>query len=323
MRTNATQITQIQPGWTVIDDLGEKIGDITDVQPDYVMITKGLIFLKDLYIPRDAIKQVNPTDQTVVLNVFKSQIDEAAWSQAPAAGSFRSDFEQSHADFEDGRTDLTDGTDLPDGRSEDDAVLTVKEERIRADKASKQTGEVAVGKRVVEQQVDMDVPVTSEEVEVTRRRVDRPADASEAFTEDQETIRVPVSAEQVTVTKEPRVVEEVVISKRPVTETQRVSDTVRREEVVVDQTGDTRMRSDEATLRRDAYARGNTAPMGDDDEDVAGQAGGGVAGAVGGAAIGGAVAGPPGAVVGGLVGAAGGAAAGDAVEDEVEGDDRR
>jgi uncharacterized protein (TIGR02271 family) len=202
----------------------------------------------------------------------------------------------------------------------------VKEENIRADKTRKQTGEVAVGKRVVEQQADMDVDVTHEEVEVTRRRVDRPADANETFTEDEATIRVPVTAEEVNVTKEPRVVEEVVVSKRPVTKTQRVSDTVRREEVVLDETGDTRLHGDDATRRRDAYARDSEAYVRadrDDDDDLAGQAGGGAAGAVGGAAVGAAIGGPPGAVVGGVIGAAGGAAAGDEVEDEVEGDNPR
>jgi uncharacterized protein (TIGR02271 family) len=295
-----TDTSQIQPGWVVVDDLGEKIGDVYQVQPDYVLITKGLIFPKDLYIPLSAIQTVDTAETTVTLNLHKSGIDETAWSQAPAPGSFRGD--------------MTDGS--------DDAVLTVKEEQVSATKARKQTGEVAVGKRVVEQQVDMDVPVTSEEVEVTRRRVDRPAHANETFAEDEGTIRVPVTSEEVSVTKEPRVVEEVVVSKRPVTESQRVSDTVRREEVVVDETGDARLRSDAATARRDAYARENTEPLGDD-EDVAGQATGAAAGAVGGAAVGAAVGGPPGAVVGGVVGAAGGAAAGDAVEDEAEGDERR
>jgi uncharacterized protein (TIGR02271 family) len=295
-------ISEIQPGWEVIDRLGEKIGDVHEVQSDYVLVTKGLIFVKDLYIPLDAVEKVNQADHVVVLNVHKSGIDETQWSQAPASGSHAAAFAE--------------------GGSDEDTVLSVKEENIRANKTRKKTGEVAVGKRVVEQQADMDVDLTHEEVEVTRRRVDRPANANETFTEDEATIRVPVTAEEVNVTKEPRVVEEVVVSKRPVTETKRVSDKVRREEVIVDDTGDARLRSDPATLRRDAYARDNTAPMADDD-DLAGQAGGAAAGAVGGAAVGAAVGGPPGAVVGGVIGAAGGAAAGDAVEDEVEGDDPR
>jgi uncharacterized protein (TIGR02271 family) len=301
MRSN---LEQVQPGWTVVDQLGEKVGDVNDVQSDYLVLTKGLIFLKDIYVPLDAIETVDTSDQTVTLNVRKADIDESRWGQAPTAGSSR-------------------GPLTGDRSASDDAVMTVKEERIRADKARKQTGEVAVGKRVVEQQADMEIPVTREEVQVSRRRVDRAADATEDFTEDEGTIRVPVTAEQVNVTKEPRVVEEVVVSKRPVTETKRVSDTVRREEVVVDESGDAGLRTSDATMRRDTYARDRSGVTTDRDDDLAGEAGGAAAGAVGGAAVGAAVGGPPGAVVGGAIGAAGGAIAGDEVEDEVEGDDRR
>ena len=80
------------------------------------------------------------------------------------------------------------------------------------------------------------MPVTREEVDVTRRRVDRPADADDTIVDDGETIRVPLRAEDVDVRKDSRVVEEVEISKRPVTETQRVSETVRREEIDVNET---------------------------------------------------------------------------------------
>jgi uncharacterized protein (TIGR02271 family) len=303
-----SNLGRVQPGWTVVDQLGEKIGDVNDVQSDYLVLTKGLIFLKDIFVPFDAIEMVDTSDQTVTLNVRKADIDESRWSQAPTAGSSRRTF--------------------TGDRSDDDAVMTVKEERIQADKTRKQTGEVAVGKRVVEQQADMEIPVTREEVQVSRRRVDRAANTTEDFTEDEGTIRVPVTAEEVNVNKEPRVVEEVVVSKRPVTETKRVSDTVRREEVVVDESGDAGLRAGDATMRRDAYARdrsgvGTGVGSDRDDDDFAGEAGGAAAGAVGGAAVGAAVGGPPGAVVGGAIGAAGGAVAGDEVEDEVEGDDRR
>ncbi len=79
--------------------------------------------------------------------------------------------------------------------------------------------------------------MTHEEVEVTRRRVDRPDTGGEII-DDGQTIRVPIRAEEVDVRKDSRIVEEVEISKRPVTETQRVNETVRREEVDVDTSGD-------------------------------------------------------------------------------------
>src|ERR671912_262928 len=121
-------LDQVQPGWTVVDQLGDKIGDVNDVQPDYLVITKGLIFLKDMYVPRSAIETVDASLQTVTLNVRKADIDESRWGQAPDVGAYRTG-------------------EFAEESSDKDTVLTVKEERIRAEKARKQTGEVAVGKR--------------------------------------------------------------------------------------------------------------------------------------------------------------------------------
>jgi stress response protein YsnF len=63
-----------------------------------------------------------------------------------------------------------------------------------------------------------------------------------------EVIRVPVMEEQVTVQKRPVVTEEVSLGKRQVTETQHVTDTVRHEEVRIDNPGnvDIRQRGDAA-----------------------------------------------------------------------------
>jgi uncharacterized protein (TIGR02271 family) len=52
-----------------------------------------------------------------------------------------------------------------------------------------------------------------------------------------ERIRIPLMREQAVVTKRPVVVEEVVIGKRQVAETQRVSETTREEKLRVDETG--------------------------------------------------------------------------------------
>jgi uncharacterized protein (TIGR02271 family) len=53
-----------------------------------------------------------------------------------------------------------------------------------------------------------------------------------------ETIRIPLRAEQVTAMKQPVVVEEVILGKRQVQETQHVSDMVQREEAYFQRTGD-------------------------------------------------------------------------------------
>jgi len=96
---------------------------------------------------------------------------------------------------------------------------------------------VTLGKDVVEQQRTLEVPVSREEVYVERRAVDRPADRPIEATSEK-TIDVPVREEQVEIEKRPVVYEEVEVGKRQVQETQRVSDTVRREEARIDREGD-------------------------------------------------------------------------------------
>jgi uncharacterized protein (TIGR02271 family) len=117
--------------------------------------------------------------------------------------------------------------------------VPVHEEELTATRRPAERGRVRVDKDVVAEERTMDVPVTEEKVMVNRRSVDRevPADA-DAFKE--ETIEIPVSTEEVDIQKRNRVVGEVDITKKPVTRTERVADTVRREEVhVEDSTGGT------------------------------------------------------------------------------------
>jgi uncharacterized protein (TIGR02271 family) len=125
-------------------------------------------------------------------------------------------------------------TEVADG---DQVRVPLHEEQLRAERMTESAGEVRVGKHVREEERELDVPVTREEVEVRRVATDRAAGPDTTAFSDGDTLRVPVTSERVEVTKEPRVVEEIEISKRPVTETQRVSETVRREEVDVDESG--------------------------------------------------------------------------------------
>lgn len=114
--------------------------------------------------------------------------------------------------------------------------MQLREEELTATKRPVETGGVEISKDVVSQQRSIDVPVTREEVYVERRAVDRrPSDRPIA---EGETIEVPVREERVEVEKQPVVYEEVDVGKRRVQDTQRVSDTVQREELRVDREGD-------------------------------------------------------------------------------------
>jgi uncharacterized protein (TIGR02271 family) len=130
---------------------------------------------------------------------------------------------------------------------DDDRERTVqlREEELRARKEGREVGQVGIRKEVVEEEKTLEVPVTREEVSVERRPVDRrPADRPIG---EGETIEVPVYEEEVTVEKRPVVYEEVGIGKQAVQETERVSDTVRREVADLDARGDVDVRGwDEA-----------------------------------------------------------------------------
>jgi uncharacterized protein (TIGR02271 family) len=208
-----------------------------------------------------------------------------------------------------------------DAASHDTVRVRRHEEQLQATTERARAGEVQIDKQVVEERQQLNVPVTREEVEIRRVAVDRAATGDEEAFAEGDTIRVPVVEERVVTRKEPRVVEELEISKRSITETERVDDTVRKERIDVRQEGDVTvsggsreaMSTTDTSTRESTYRDSDTGGR-DDRGEVGGEAVGAGGGALAGAAVGGVVGGPPGAVVGGIVGAAGGALAGEAVE---------
>jgi len=118
---------------------------------------------------------------------------------------------------------------------QDHIVVPVHEEELVATKRQREAGEVQITKNVVAEERTLEVPVTEERVQVTRRVVDRAGDTGDmAFRE--ETIEVPLTAEEVDLQKRVRVSEEIEIDREQVQTTQAVQGTVRREVVDVNET---------------------------------------------------------------------------------------
>lgn len=217
-----TYVNQIETGTSVYGSDGEKIGDVASVANDYFVIEKGFIFTTDLFVPLSAVAGVD--EDGIRLSMTKDQIENEEWSEAPVGGT------EGY-----GTTDTYDTTArTTDYDTSEGDTLERREERLQVDKTSEQAGSVRVGKHVEEEQVSVDVPVQREEVTLERRSVDRPA-SGESLTED--SIDVPVYEERVETDKEARVVEELEVGKTTVTDTERVEDTVRREEFDIDETG--------------------------------------------------------------------------------------
>lgn len=131
-----------------------------------------------------------------------------------------------------------------DGREE--RRMPLREEQLDISKRREPAGAVNLRKEVVEEQQTIDVPVSREEVVVEKKVV--PETAGEAMGEGPigtgETIRIPVSEERVEVTKRPVVTGEVEVHKREVQDTEQVRDTLRREEARLDRTGNPRVTGD-------------------------------------------------------------------------------
>jgi uncharacterized protein (TIGR02271 family) len=120
---------------------------------------------------------------------------------------------------------------------EDQETLQLREEELQARKTSVESGQVTLGKEVVEERKTLEVPITREEAYVERRAVNRPADGPMESASNQ-TIEVPIREERVEVEKQPIVYEEVGVGKHQVVQNEHVSETVRREELRLDREGD-------------------------------------------------------------------------------------
>jgi len=122
-------------------------------------------------------------------------------------------------------------------------VLQVVEEQIAVGKRQVQGGGARVHTYVTERPVEESVTLHEEHVTVNRRPVDRAVTGADtAFKEG--TIEVTETSEVPVVSKEARVVEEVVVGKTATDRTETVKDTVRRTDVEVEEVNDTSRTTD-------------------------------------------------------------------------------
>lgn len=104
----------------------------------------------------------------------------------------------------------------PDSREqiEEEVVLPVVEERVRIDKAVRDGRTVTVRTRVVEDEARVVEELHDETVEVRRVPVGRPVDATEPPRQEGDTLIVPVYEEQLVVTRQVILKEEIHLVRR-------------------------------------------------------------------------------------------------------------
>jgi stress response protein YsnF len=251
----------ITEGTDVVGSDGNKVGEVVAVHQNYEVVEKGFFFPTDYYIPTSAI--ANYDGDKIYLNVTKDAALDQGWDTAPtddvayttttidtvgttdtyadtyatdtgatdvgattmgaagtglAADTYATDADTFSTNTQSTTTSRVEGNDV--------LRVPVHEEELSAVTRQREVDEVQVSKDVV----------AEERVRVQRVAVDREVGADEtAFQEG--TIEVPIRGEEVELQKRTRVAEEVEIAKEAVQRTEQVAGTVRREEVVVDETG--------------------------------------------------------------------------------------
>jgi uncharacterized protein (TIGR02271 family) len=217
----ATGYRRIEAGWSVFGRDGERIGsvaaEVAEPGVEYFVLEKGMFFPSEHYIPFSAIDAID--DDEIHLSVSKEEIGSIGWDEPPTASDGDADLHEAVSGYQDRAVTPRDG-----------ATVDRREEHLRVDTEPVKTGEVRIGKRVVEEEQAVDVPVTREEVRISRRPVDRPASGDSMPDE----ITIPITEERATATTDARVVEEIDIEKVARQDTQRVTGTVKKEQFEID-----------------------------------------------------------------------------------------
>ncbi len=116
--------------------------------------------------------------------------------------------------------------------------VPVSEENVKVGKREVETGAAKIRKEVHTERVNTPVDLKREELVVERVKTGEGNVPDDAFREGE--VRIPLRKEEAVVQKEAKVVGEVRVGKKQETERQNISETVRKEEVKVDEKGDMR-----------------------------------------------------------------------------------
>ena len=193
----------------------EDLGEVQEVGSNYVLVQKGLLNKEKFYIPKDKVESYD--GDKLRFRITEAEVQSKYMGDSPPSS-------------------LTTGTQSTADRTKvEETTVPVTEERLGVSK-SQSTKEATITKKPVTETKTIEVPVTHEEISVERRPVSgttSTTSTSDRPVESEQEIRVPLKQEQVQVTKQPYVKEEVVVKKKPVTETKTVSDQVTSEEVRV------------------------------------------------------------------------------------------
>ena len=74
-------IDTIERGWTVYTEDGKRAGDVVEAHPHYLLVSRGLLRVRDIYVPRYAVAAVE--DRKVRLAITDERLRRMGWTAPP------------------------------------------------------------------------------------------------------------------------------------------------------------------------------------------------------------------------------------------------
>lgn len=190
------------------------LGEIQEIGTDYVVTQKGTIKRQKFYIPK------------YLAEGYDGEVLRFRVSDKEAENDFARDLPPSAQEYSKYRA-LQITTDT-------ETSIPVIAERLDVSKTESNT-EATVIKEPITETKTIEVPVTHEELFVERRPVTNVNDIDQKTIAKSKTeINIPLKAEMIRVRKESFVKEELVVKKKPVTETRTFTEKIRTEKVKVE-----------------------------------------------------------------------------------------
>jgi uncharacterized protein (TIGR02271 family) len=197
---NERETITIRGGTDVFGSDGEKVGNVASAEGDYVVVSKGFFFPTDYYIPTSAINSA--TDDGVYLNVTKDAALNQGWDAEPAS-TYNTD------------TNYRDDRMMQDQTATEQSMVDQDAQGRRTDgswpngqSSAAQGGNVdgstdgAYRERTAANSESLRVPLSEEELTAQKRQVDRGAvHIDKVVTEEQQALDVPVTEERVNVSR--------------------------------------------------------------------------------------------------------------------------
>ena len=230
-------------GYQAVSDKGEDVGSIDDYVVDnagklrYLVVKLGHWFVgKKVLIPVGMAQIEDDRKAVLLLNFTREQVERLP--DYDERKGFSEDYERQlmSSYYPNQRPYINEAGNLDYGQYEAFKTperMQLLEERLQVQKRSEVEGNVTIGKRVETHEEVFEVPLMRERLVIERHPVSEtsvgPTDIQPGMQLSDESITIPLYAEEVEVIKRPVVAEEVTIRKERETETQTVRETVSRE----------------------------------------------------------------------------------------------